>query len=181
MFLVVHKSPISPAKNIAIPKIFIDGKNSFLATNTTDCGGYSDGNSTNLKRPDGCYSYQISNLTEGYKYLTGNSFVPDGIFNNGELMLPDGTLIFFDDSPVREGWKGVLIFVDINGYNAKPNRFGYDFFCFEVIDGAVYAMGDKGTTYEDNKTDQTCKNGWTCASRAKGQSDYFKKVVKKYK
>lgn len=151
-------------------------------TNTTDCGGHSVADSTNMERPDGCYSFKIfGEYTEGYKYLTNNTFIQDGLFNNGELMLPDGTLIFFDDSPEREGWKGTTIYVDINGYNTKPNRLGYDFFCFEVIDGTLYAMGDKGTTYEDDPADETCRKGFTCASRAKSQSDYFKTVVRKYK
>lgn len=145
----------------------------------TICGNYVDGNSEKKANPAGCYSYRLNGNSDGYKYLTGNSYVGDGTFNNGQLMLQDGTLIFFDDSPIREGWKGVLIFVDINGYVNKPNRLSYDFFCFEVIDGAIHTMGDIGTSYEYTG-DATCKNGWTCAHMAKDNPDYFKMVVRKY-
>ena len=103
-------------------------------------------------------------------------------------MLPDGTLIFFDDSPVSEGWKGTVLYVDINGYKNKPNRLGYDFFAFEIIDGALYAMGDLVTTCPDKK-DKNCSctiyysigEGMTCAARTKSNSEYFKMVVKNYK
>lgn len=155
-------------------------------TNATDCDGYSQGDSTNLKRPDGCYSYTMGGeYKEGYKKLTGNNYIGDGAFNEGQLMLPDGTLILFDDSPVSEGWKGTVIYVDINGYKNKPNRLGYDFFAFEIVDGTLYAMGDIKTTCVDNKDkDCSCTKagaGMTCASRAKSNSDYFKMVVKNYK
>ena len=154
-------------------------------TNTTDCGGATGSASS---RPDGCYSYKISGeYTEGYKLLDGRSYVRDGLFNNGQLMLPDGTLIFFDDGPVSEGWKGVPVYVDINGYKNKPNRLGYDFFAYEIVDGVLYAMGDVNSTYPDNKNDEYCKGGYfkysgfTCAIRAKNNSEYFKQVVKNFK
>ena len=141
------------------------------------------------------YSYKISGeYTEGYKALDGRSYVMDGLFNNGQLMLPDGTLIFFDDGPVYEGWKGVPVYVDINGYKNKPNRLGYDFFAFEIVDGVLYAMGDKKSTFPDNKDDKLCKaglgnyaglylsySGLTCSIRANNNSEYFKQVVKNYK
>lgn len=155
-------------------------------TNVTDCGGFSGSTSTNKKRADGCYSYKIyDEYKDGYKYLTSNNYVGDGLFNNGQLMLPDGSLIFFDDSPEREGWKGTVIYVDVNGYKNKPNRLGYDFFALEIINGKLYAMGDVGTSYVDNKDDKTCKGhylpGLTCSVRARNNTDYFKNVVKNYK
>lgn len=100
-------------------------------------------------------------------------------------MLPDGSLIFFDDSPKGEGWKGTVIYVDVNGYKNKPNRLGYDFFALEILNGKLYAMGDVGTSYVDNKDDKACKGfylpGLTCSVRARNNTDYFKNVVKNYK
>nr|QGT49619.1 hypothetical protein Melaina855_0060 [uncultured Candidatus Melainabacteria bacterium] len=152
---------------------------------STICGSYTDGNNVSTtKNPSGCYKYKISNIDEGYKYLNSNNFIGDGLFNNGQLMLPDGTLIFFDDSPQREGWKGVIIYIDINGYKKKPNRLGYDFFAFEVIEGVVHAIGETETSYiynDDCKFGPSGKLGFTCSKRAKNESDYFKTVVKKIK
>lgn len=154
-------------------------------TNTTDCGGYSDGNSSNLERP-GCYSYKLASKdkTGSYKSLTGNSPVKDGMFNNGQLLLPDGSLIFFDDSPDGEGWVGTLIWVDINGYNSPPNRLGYDFFVFEVVNGVLFPEGDINSTSPDKK-DEFCAgkagNGFSCTIRAAGNQNYFKEIVKSIK
>lgn len=136
------------------------------------------------KVPDGCYEYKVYDQTDGYKYLNSDNFVADGTYNNGELMLPDGTLIFFDDSPEKEGWKGVLIFIDINGCKKGPNRLGYDFFAFEVIEGVVHAIGETETSYkfnDDCKFGPASDRGYTCSKRAKNESDYFKAVIKKIK
>ena len=154
-------------------------------TNTTDCGGYSDGNSSNLERP-GCYSYKLASKDKAgsYKSLIGNSNLGDGAFNNGQLLLPDGTLIFFDDSPDGEGWVGTLIWVDINGYNSPPNRLGYDFFVFEVVNGVLFPEGDINSTSPDKK-DKYCTGkygyGFSCTIRAAGNQNYFKEIVKTLK
>ena len=138
------------------------------------------------KNSPGCYSYKLGTgfNNDGYKYLSKNGFAPDGYFNNGQLMLQDGTLIFFDDCPERENWKGCLVTVDINGFNQKPNRMGVDFFVFEVLDGTLHTLGDQDTSYrfhDDCDLDKPNQGGWTCSTNASSNSDYFKMVVKKIK
>ncbi len=138
------------------------------------------------KNSPGCYSYKLNTEfnNDGYKYLSKNGFAPDGYFNNGQLMLQDGTLIFFDDCPERENWKGCLVTVDINGFNQKPNRMGVDFFVFEVLDGTLHTLGDQDTSYrfhDDCDLDKPNQGGWTCSTNASSNSDYFKMVVKKIK
>ena len=138
------------------------------------------------KNSPGCYSYKLNTgfNNDGYKYLSKNGFAPDGYFNNGQLMLQDGTLIFFDDCPERENWKGCLVTVDINGFNQKPNRMGVDFFVFEVLDGTLHTLGDQDTSYrfhDDCDLDKPNQGGWTCSTNASSNSDYFKMVVKKIK
>lgn len=151
-------------------------------TNTTDCGGLSQGH---MYRP-GCYSYKHSSTDEtgSYKYLTGNSPIFDGKFNNGQLLLPVGSLIFFDDSSAGEGYVGTLIWVDINGYNSPPNRLGYDFFVFEVVNGVLFPEGDVNSTSPDKK-DEFCAGkeggGFSCTIRAVGNQNYFKEIVKSIK
>ena len=138
------------------------------------------------KNSPGCYSYKLGTgfNNDGYKYLSKNGFANDGTFNNGQLMLQDGTLIFFDDCPERENWKGCLVTVDINGFNQKPNRMGVDFFVFEVLDGTLHTLGDQDTSYRfhnDCDLDKPNQGGWTCSTNASSNSDYFKMVVKKIK
>ena len=149
-------------------------------TNTTICSGYITESS---KTPDGCYDYKIRDYDDGYKFLTSNGIVADGIYNDGQLMLPTGALIFFDDCPKGEGYKGCRIYVDINGLK-QPNRMGYDFFAFEVLDGTLYPVGGPKTDYlnkNDCNFDESGQKGFTCAQKAMSDSDYFKRVVHKIK
>lgn len=147
-------------------------------TNATICSGNVSGNA--YDSPLGCHVFKGNGAMDGYKYLNANGDFKDGAYNDGQLMLADGTLIFFDDCPARENWKGCMVTVDINGIK-KPNRLGYDFFAFEVVDGMLYPMGDLHTTYA-NRADcdfsKANQLGTTCAKNAKDDSDYFKKVVK---
>ncbi len=135
----------------------------------------------------GCMSYYID---KGYKFLNSSSIFGAGAYNDGQILLQDGTLLFFDDGPAGEGWKGRIILVDINGYNNPPNMLGYDAFIFENVDGDVYTMGDKNSDWfgVNKDADEFCNfestfnyNGITCAQKAKTDSSYFKRVVHKVK
>ena len=150
-------------------------------TNVTIC---NDTTGISIITPAGCHNYTIGDIDgDKYKYLTGEGRVSDGRFNDGQLLLPDGALIFFDDCPKAEGWQGCMIMIDINGL-AKPNRLGYDFFAFEAQEGKLYPMGGLTTSYrfhDDCDLNGQNQNGWTCTQKAVSDNDYFKKVVKRIK
>jgi len=150
-------------------------------TNVTICSGSVAG--AKVDTPSGCKNMDAYNLDFGYKYLTASGYYPTGVYNDGQLMLADGTLIFFDDCPKSENWKGCMIAIDING-SEKPDRLGYDFFLFEAVDGKLYPMGDPHTTfahYNDCNFDKANQFGRVCAKKAMSDSEYFKKLVKKIK
>ncbi len=151
----------------------------------TICSDNVSGTAT--KVGNGCMSYYID---KGYKYMNSTSQLSAGSYNDGQILLQDGTLLLFDDGPAYEGWKGRIILVDLNNYNNPPNMLGYDVFIFENVDGDVYTMGDKNTDWKGKKydADTYCNfngtqslNGITCAQKDKDDSEYFKKVVKKVK
>lgn len=122
-------------------------------------------------------------LTQKYKTLNGEKIIDTDYFTDGQIVLPDGTLILIDNP----NWGDfVYLFVDLNGYGHPPNRLGYDLFAFQFIDGELRTMGDMKTRYND--VDGFCSiestsvnNGMTCAQKAKQNSDYFKWVVKNVK
>jgi hypothetical protein len=98
--------------------------------------------------------------------------------------LQDGTLILFENyTNVNRLW----VSVDLNGFNNPPNRWGYDLFTFQFVDGELQTMGGSKTLYPD--TDTYCNltnsrgglNGVACAQRAKADSEYFKWVIKNVK
>lgn len=151
-------------------------------TNVTICSNNVGGNAT--KTPAGCHDfYDNSSKSDDYKYLSKSGTLNEGAFNDGQLMLPSGALIFFDDCPAREGWRGCRVMIDINGIE-KPNRLGYDFFAFESQEGTLYPVGGPTTSYRENNDcnlGEPNQVGMTCTQKAVSDSDYFKKVVKMIK
>ncbi len=103
-------------------------------------------------------------------------------FDDGQIVLQDGTSIFFEQPNNTYIW----VMVDINGFKEGPNRMGYDLFVFQLLDEELRTMGDPKTMYNDLK--QYCNinsnrhfNGIACAQRAKSEADYFKWVIKNVK
>lgn len=139
-------------------------------TGATDCGLYGNN------------CYEISFICHKYKNIKNRVGQPITThLDDGQLLMPDGSVIMFDnlggvDSPV-------LVTVDLNGFKNPPNRFGYDVFTFQLVDGELKTMGDTNTLYTD--LDKYCNldsndpyNGIACAQKARSESDYFKWAVK---
>lgn len=149
--------------------------------NASICSNNVSGNAH--KGSNGCHEFNGSAAEDksGYKYLDTEGKFADGMYNDGQLILADGSLIFFDDCPAHEGWVGCLVTVDINGISL-PNRLGHDFFIFEVVDGTLYPAGDSHTTWaniSDCDLSKTGQLGRTCAKTVLSDSAYFKKIVKR--
>ena len=103
------------------------------------------------------------------------------IFDDGQFLLKDGTLIIIENMGSQ-----IWVHVDLNGYKNPPNRLGYDLFTFDFLDGELRTMGDKDTQYHDmdkycNLKSTTKFNGIACAQKAKENSDYFKDLAKEIK
>ena len=87
----------------------------------------------------------LSNFDEIYTTYNGKRHLIYGNFNDGMMILNDGTALFFNNDA-----GGVFILVDVNGYEKKPNRLGRDTFMFEIIsDGTLLPTGAEGTQYAD--------------------------------
>lgn len=127
--------------------------------------------------------YNIKDTTKGYKSLTGNTFLSSAYFDDGQLVLQDGTLLLFEQ-PAYTPY--IWIMIDINGFKEGPNRMGYDLFVFHFKDGELRTMGDPKTSYNVIKVycdlnSTSPLNGIACAQRAKNETDYFKWVIKNVK
>lgn len=148
-----------------------------------DCG--SDATKVNYLPP--CYGYKWTTADKNakpYKSLDGKSNVSGSWFDDGQIALQDGTLLLFENSSANDGI--IWVSVDLNGYNNPPNRWGYDLFTFQFVDGELKTMGDNGTKYTNmtsycNSQTTNALNGVTCAQKAKASSDYFKDIIKEFK
>ena len=141
-------------------------------TGTTNC---RQGSSSSVCLND------ISTKGSPYLTLSGKNKISWSFFDDGQFALKDGTLFLFENS---NGGKRVWLFVDINGFQGKPNKAGVDLFVFQLTDDGLKAMGDEGTDYIG---DTYCAatgwsggayNGMSCTNKAKNDPDYFKKVLK---
>ena len=120
---------------------------------------------------------------KSYKTYDGKTNASMILFDDGQIVLQDGTLLLFENYAPR---MRVFVSVDLNGYNNKPNRWGYDLFTFQLVDNQLKAVGDTGTTYTDlstycNVNSQDEYNGIACAKKALSDSEYFKNIVKEFK
>lgn len=139
---------------------------------------------------DECSTYVDEDNTYMTKYKTfnGNTACAD-CFNDGQFILADS--MFISINHCFEPNK-ILIAVDINGIYNKPNRYGHDFFVFQITDdGKVLPLGAKGTQapglgfQAGNDPDLRCNssstantNGVTCAYKASADSSFFSNLPK---
>ena len=141
-------------------------------TGTTDCGYSGD--------PYSCY---LRSTNIKYSNLTGNTEFSRYLLDDGQIMLQDGSIMYFEND-YRTNY--IWVFVDLNGMKNPPNRLGYDLFAFEFLDGVLRTMGDKETKYPDTETycdfsGKSSMNGMACAHLAKTDTSYFERVIKKFK
>lgn len=127
----------------------------------------------------------IAPESKTYKSLDKKRNINITLLDDGQLVLPDGTNVYFENAAASGGYI-VLISVDINGYMNPPNRWGYDLFTFQMIDGELKVMGDINTKYTSQQTycnpaTSNALNGIACAINAKNNPDYFKKIIKELK
>lgn len=122
--------------------------------------------------------YQAS---KNYLIFSKKRVAGSGYFDEGQYILQDGMLIMIENNP--GGGQSVLISVDINGINKKPNIWGYDLFTFQVDrnTGKLLPMGSPGTLWTDHNvycsTESTSRvNGASCAYKAFTEKDYFKNL-----
>ena len=139
---------------------------------------------------DKCSTYvdEDNTYVSKYKTFNGNSSCAD-CFNDGQFILADSMFVTINHcfKPNK-----ILIAVDINGVYNKPNRYGHDFFVFQIIDdGKVLPLGAKGTQApglnfqlggspdtQCNTRSNTNTNGVSCAYKASTDSSFFSNLPK---
>lgn len=122
-------------------------------------------------------------MQENYKTYNGNSKA-DCVGNDAVTNTIDNTTIYFDSANPVEGnqtYGKMLIAIDVNSWQKKPNKWGHDMFMFQIDNsGRLLPMGTDGTSYLEknfcSKTSTDSRNGYGCTVRAVSEPDYFKKL-----
>ena len=145
-----------------------------------DCGAFDNVN------PKICASTD----ERGYEGYSGNSDTQlNTIVSNGSFVLQNGMLVAFSGTTRS---MNLFVTVDINGKNKLPNKWGWDVFTFQVLDGELVPAGAPGTGYEPehpnlwgNNPRSYCdpnsnaqSNGATCAYYALNDDEYFKTLYR---
>lgn len=136
-------------------------------------------------------------LKKIYTTFNGNESDIGNFLDDGQIILADGSMIFFENTDrdlsyyddlydtttiINEedrNLKLLFISVDVNGYSKGPNRLGHDLFVFQVTQKGVQPMGAEGTLFTNDEeycsNSSTSKyNGISCTYRALHEKDYFK-------
>ena len=128
--------------------------------------------------------YNASNQEERskiYKTYNGKKYIGNlNLFDDGQLVLKDGTLILIENQGITD--KEVYISFDVNGYRKSPNKYGHDLFTFQLMnDGRLLPMGAEGTDFTNDVTYCSYSsghdfNGISCAVKAIYDINYFKNL-----
>lgn len=139
----------------------------------TDCSSGYDKNSFP------CYYTRGEN--EPYKNLTGSTRMTTTFLDDGQIAMPDGTLLMFENQG-SDNVTPIYIFVDLNGYGKLPNRLGVDLFAFQLVNDEILPMGAIGTDFPNpdkqcSKNGSDPNNGMACTKKALSDPNYFKSML----
>ena len=132
----------------------------------------------------GNYKFPCYNpSTNKYKSIDGKSTISGDFFDDGQIVLLDGTLLLIENAAnSQSSTVPIIIFADLNSCNNLPNRLGYDLFAFQFVNNQLLPMGAEGTKYTG---DDLCKksgsgpyNGMSCSYKAMNDPSYFKNLDK---
>ena len=116
-------------------------------------------------------------LQNPYKTFSNGSNLDPQYLDDGQFIMNDGMNVLIENHTY------CFLSVDVNGYNKKPNRAGYDLFMFQINEnGNLVPMGAEGTVFY-SKSNAYCSasstnnyNGYGCTAKALSDADYFKKL-----
>ena len=94
------------------------------------------------------------------------------MLDDGAFVINNG-MLFVIENPANNP-NGLLVSIDINGKNNRPNKWGWDLFTFEIVKGDVLPVGAPATYCDANSNSDL--NGMTCGYYASTDQDYFKKL-----
>jgi len=140
---------------------------------------FSAGTITSTEALDGGSSEETIYTLKDYRTYT-NKQVNASHLDDGLILFNDGRRIYIDTGTGPLSPNNILLTIDINGVQNKPNRWGFDFFTFEIMrDGRLVPMGGAGTLYY-KRDDKFCSasstnpyNGISCTDKALMEKYYF--------
>ena len=148
-----------------------------------DCGWGAEHTEADYEKT--CIPFDSKNperTSKAYKNFNGTNTINLALFDDGQFVLNDGSLILIENVGSDAGNR-IFISVDVNGFNKNPNRLGWDLFMFQLdTKGRLLPMGAEGTPYYSEKDDYCSPtatnntNGAGCTYNALSEKDYFSRL-----
>ncbi len=120
-----------------------------------------------------------------YRNFNNKNKVRYTYFDDGQFIINDTMFVMLENATMANGGGILMITVDVNGFNNKPNRLGQDLFMFQIVnDGRLLPMGAEGTVfYSENDdycslTSSDSYNGAGCTVKALADEKFFEKMPK---
>lgn len=153
--------PENPLKNVLMSHLKVAKD-----CNNHDCVHYINATAT---------PYKI----EKYKIFSKKKNIETNLFDDGQFILQDGTLIMLERDYINNtGF--ILITADINGLDKGPNVWGQDLFTFELTDKGLLPSGADGTYFDFKKHPHLCsetssniQNCIACTEKALYDKDFW--------
>ena len=141
--------------------------------------GQKDCVSADITSEDG----PVFNMVSRYKTYNKSRYVTLEWFDEGQAILTDGMFIMINNSDNAS--LGVVVSIDVNGYNKGPNLWGHDLFSFQIDKQKVIPVGsplctltssESWNSYACDINSSERNNGMGCTYRALTEKDYFKNL-----
>lgn len=131
-------------------------------------------------RGEGCSGYSSEYELDNYKTYSKKRKITSTLLDDWQFVTADGMQLLFENNGVLTS--PIMISVDVNGPQKKPNAWGHDLFTFQLMDdGSILPMGSAGTQFTDmntycSDTSTDAVNGISCAYKAMTDEDYWKNL-----
>lgn len=122
------------------------------------------------------------NYSDHYRTYNNAVKMNNSTLDDGQFILTDSMFIMVECSGTPPN--RLLVSVDVNGYNKKPNRWGHDLFTFQINkNGKFLPAGAEGTSFKTksqycSKDSTSVWNGIGCTYYALTDKDYWKNLPK---
>ncbi len=149
-----------------------------------DCG-MGDVDAETACIPNKGYLEDPDSVEDIYRPYVGSSNILTSKIDDGQFVLNDGMLVLIED-PSTNPDQILILSIDVNGFNKRPNRLGHDLFMFQLDpqNGLLRPMGAEGTYYYStgtaycNPKGNSQMNGAGCTAKALYDKNYWKNLPK---
>lgn len=103
------------------------------------------------------------------------------LFSDGQFVISNGMSIFIHNTPTDSYFPEIIVTIDVNGYEKKPNVWGLDTFSFILMDDGRLIPADNSSSAEYGTrcsltVHSSIWNGLACTAKALSSDSYWENM-----